>query len=898
MNNPGAIIAREASALAQTVCAYCGVGCGVDIEFEEGVPKSLRGTPEHPANYGRLCVKGQHLLETIGHEDRLLQPMVNKQAVTWPEAVDKVANEFKSIIETHGPDAVAFYVSGQILTEDYYLANKLMKGYIGSANIDTNSRLCMSSAVSAYKRAFGEDVVPCSYEDLEGTDLLVLIGSNAAWTHPVLYQRMERAKRLRPEMKVVLIDPRRSPSAELADLHLPLAPGSDAALYNGLLDYLSQWGGLDEAFISNHCENFIEALQAASEWSLSKTAQYCGLAESDLERFYQLFLHADKAISFYSMGINQSSSGTDKCQSIINAHLASGKILREGCGPFSITGQPNAMGGREVGGLANQLAAHMDIQNPSHRDTVQRYWGSPAMASKPGKMAVDLFDDIAAGKIKALWVMATNPLVSMPNRPKIVEALEALDLLVVSECASNSDMLDYADVLLPASAWLEKNGTVTNSERLISRQRGLISPPGEAKHDWKIISEVAQAMGFKGFDYQHPAEVFNEWAGLTAFENNGQRQLDLSALQGLSITQYDQFKPRRWPFNERQESKRAFKDARFSTASKKAKLYAVQPRKPVQISSAEFPWLINSGRIRDQWHTMTRSGKSASLSGHIDRPYIYLAKKDAEKLKLKAGDILRARSKLGSVTAFAQISEAMCEGQCFMPIHWSKQFASSANVSNLYDSVVDPLSGQPELKQAAVALSKVSYVSHIQIYSRRPLDLGALPADSFYLKSRGEAGFHYYLAMNQELDRAVALIKKLSEGDAQWFGHRLLNSENIYCLREEQCELLAFVSNQHVKLPKAWLEELMLAKGSNPQSLNSVLLAKPEQSFLKGRKVCSCFSVHEKTIVDEIAKGAASVVALGERLSCGTNCGSCKTELSALLKQHARPQDQIASVNV
>lgn len=407
------------TSLKQTTCAYCGVGCGVDISLFNNVPTKLEGMREHPANFGRLCVKGTHLLDTTGSDNRLTSPLINNQAVTWDEATDHVANKFNDIIQKHGPDAVAFYVSGQLLTEDYYIANKLMKGYIGSGNIDTNSRLCMSSAVAGYKRAFGEDVVPCTYEDLEQTELLILIGSNAAWTHPVLYQRMERAKQLNPNMKVVVIDPRKTDTAELADTFLNIKPGSDAALYNGLLNYLNEHNHLDTQFIAQHTNGFESALQEAQKWSCEAVSDFCDIAIEQVTEFYALFANSPSAISFYSMGINQSSSGVDKCNAIINAHLASGKLLKPGSGPFSITGQPNAMGGREVGGLANQLAAHLDIENEAHQSLVQRFWLSPTIANKAGSNAIDMFDEIAAGKIKAVWIMATNPMVSLPNNAAI-----------------------------------------------------------------------------------------------------------------------------------------------------------------------------------------------------------------------------------------------------------------------------------------------------------------------------------------------------------------------------------------------------------------------------------------------------------------------------------------------
>ncbi|GAA6151773.1 nitrate reductase [Pseudoteredinibacter isoporae] len=868
---------------AQSVCAYCGVGCGVEVEMESGQPTHIQGTEDHPANYGRLCVKGQHLLDTIGHEDRLLYPEINHQRATWTEAVNKAASGLADIIAEHGPDAVAFYVSGQLLTEDYYLANKLMKGYIGSANIDTNSRLCMSSAVAAYKRAFGEDVVPCDYQDLEQTDLLILIGSNAAWTHPVLYQRMERAKRLNPHMKVVLIDPRRTASAELADLFLQIKPGSDAALYNGLLNYLAQNGGLDQSFLEHHVENYAAAIEACEDWSLRRTAEFCDVSEQELEQFFHWFLINKRVVSFYSMGINQSSSGVDKCQAIINAHLASGKILRPGCGPFSITGQPNAMGGREVGGLSNQLTAHMELHIPEHRNHVQEFWQSPTMASKPGKMAVELFSELASGRIKAVWIMATNPLVSLPDRPEVIKALENCELVIVSECVNKSDTLAFADIKFPASAWLEKNGTVTNSERRISRQRGLIPAPAEAKADWEIIADVAQAMGFSGFHYQHPAEIFDEWTKLTTYENHGQRQLDLGQLSNLSISEYNSLQPQQWPLPDKKASGRPFEGMRFSTASGKAKMFAIEPRLPVHMADRSFPYVMNSGRLRDQWHTMSRTGRSANLNGHIDRPCVYINSKDAKVLGVQAGGLIKASSRVSDVVAFAEISDDVVQGQCFMPIHWSEQFASSANVSNLYPGIVDPISGQPESKQTVVNLEALHSERYIQLYSKTELSL----REGFWVKSRGHEGFHYLLAFPDQEVNCQEYLKIISGVHGEWLSYSHGVAENMMCLREGKVEFLAFVRDQPVNVSREWLDYIFAQAPLGFSDIQCVLRGQAGNAFELGPKICSCFNVHQKTIVDEIESGAGSVSELGERLRCGRNCGSCKPELASLIKQHS-----------
>src|SRR5512138_2786707 len=534
----------------RTTCPYCGVGCGVLVRRlpDEGIV--ISGDPQHPANHGRLCSKGAALGETLGLDGRLLHPRINGSDTSWDAALDYVADGFKRIVETHGPESVAFYVSGQLLTEDYYVANKLMKGFIGTANIDTNSRLCMSSAVAGHKRAFGEDLVPICYDDLALADLVVLVGSNTAWCHPILFQRITEAKMLRPDLKIIVVDPRRTATCEFADIHLPIRAGTDVALFNGLLSYLHQHGTVDTSFVSSCTSGADRAVIVAENTAgdLRAVAKICGVDERRLADFYSLFARTEKTITVFSQGVNQSSSGTDKVNSIINCHLLTGRIGRPGMGPFSVTGQPNAMGGREVGGLANVLAAHMDIGDAQHRATVQKFWGSPTIASEPGLKAVDLFNAIHAGTVKAVWIMATNPVVSLPDADKVRAALERCELVVVSDCVSNTDTNAVAHVLLPAAAWGEKEGTVTNSERRISRQRAFMPPPGEARPDWWIVCEVAKRMGFReGFDFRSAHEIFSEHARLSGTDNGGARAFDISGLAKMSADEYANLAPIQWP---------------------------------------------------------------------------------------------------------------------------------------------------------------------------------------------------------------------------------------------------------------------------------------------------------------------------------------------------------------
>ncbi len=593
----------------------------------------IQGDPDHPANAGRLCSKGAHLGETMGLEGRLLHPMIGDKRASWDKALDLVARRFRDTIAKHGPDSVAFYVSGQLLTEDYYVANKLMKGFIGSANIDTNSRLCMSSAVAGHMRAFGEDIVPARYDDLDEADLIVLVGSNTAWCHPIVYQRIMAARAAR-ETKIVVIDPRRTETCEDADLHLALKPGTDVALMNGLLAHCRREGLVDEAYLAAHVdtpEGFWAALDADHDlWTIAKT---CDVPPADLRRFYELFAATPRTVTMFSQGINQSIRGTDQVNAIINVHLATGRIGKPGAAPFSITGQPNAMGGREVGGLASTLAAHRGFGEEDVAD-VGRFWAAERMATKPGLKAVDMFRAIGEGKIKALWVMATNPAVSLPDAGRVREALANCPFVVVSDVIAGTDTGRFAHVRLPAAAWGEKDGTVTNSERIVSRQRTVLPLPGEAKPDWWIVKEVGRRMGWRtAFGYERPAEIWREHARLTAYRNDGARLLDLKDKVAIGNVDYDAMEPFRW-------GGWPFADGRFSTLDGKARLISVAQR-PAEAVLKDWPFTLNTGRYRDQWHTMTRTGLSPKLARHREEPMVEVHPDDADALGLLDGGLAR-----------------------------------------------------------------------------------------------------------------------------------------------------------------------------------------------------------------------------------------------------------------
>src|ERR1700738_36636 len=755
----------------RTTCPYCGVGCGVLATPDSGGGAVISGDPEHPANFGRLCSKGSALGETLGLGDRLLYPMIRcskgtMERIAWTDALDHVASRLRHIVARDGPDAVAFYLSGQLLTEDYYVANKLMKGFIGSANVDTNSRLCMASSVAGHRRAFGADTVPGCYEDLDQADLLVLVGSNAAWCHPVLFQRM-LANRQQRGARMVVIDPRRTDTAEDADLFLGLKPGTDTALFCGLLVHLADTGALDRGYIERHTGGFDEALARARgiAGSVAATALATGLAEQDVAAFFQMFAATPRVVTLYSQGVNQSAQGTDKVNAIINCHLATGRIGKPGASPFSLTGQPNAMGGREVGGLANQLAAHMGF-TPPDIDRVRRFWKAPRIATHEGLKAVQMFEAIARGKIKALWVMGTNPAVSLPQADAAREALKKLELFVVSENVRSNDTVDAgAHVLLPALAWGEKSGTVTNSERRISRQRAFLTPPGEAKPDWWIVGEIAKRLGFgAAFDFHSAGGVLREDHGISAFENSGGRDFDIGALKSLSDEAFDAMAPVLWPMRlgDLQPQARFFADGGFFSNDHKARFIAPEVPALRTETTAGRPLRLNTGRIRDQWHTMTRSGLSPRLGQHLPEPFIEIHPDDALRAGGDDDGFARVVTDYGQCILKVVVSERQQRGMLFAPIHWSEQTASSARVGALVAPFTDPFSGQPENKATPVSIVPYEYVFRGFALSRLPLQL---PAHVWWSRVTVAGGYGYLFADNADLARWQTWLGSVTGGD-------------------------------------------------------------------------------------------------------------------------------------
>ncbi len=873
----------------RTTCPYCGTGCGLRASvLGNGRSLAIAGDESHPANAGRICSKGAALGSTVGLEGRLLEPMIGGRAVSWDEATGHVARRFRDVIARHGPDAVAFYVSGQLLTEDYYAANKLMKGFIGSANIDTNSRLCMASAVAAHKLAFGQDLVPGCYDDLEQADLAIFAGHNAAWTHPVLFSRMEGA-RARGQRQVV-IDPRRTDTADDADLHLPLAPQTDVRLWNGLLADLISRGAVDDDFVRRHVSGFSEvALSLArddqSPWAV---ASDCGLEPAAVRRFFDLFAATPRTVTLFCMGVNQSAQGTAKALAIINAHLATGKIGKPGACPFSITGQPNAMGGREVGGMANTLAAHMDFDEPS-RSRVARFWSAPSVARAPGLKAVDMFEAIGSGRIKAVWIMATNPAVSLPHAARAREALARCPYVVVSDCMAETDTMTMAQVKLPALAWAEKDGTVTNSERCISRQRPMFAPPGQARADWRIIAGVAAAMGFAdAFSWRSPAAVYREWARLTAYENTD-RVLNLEPLVGLSEAAYDRLAPTQWPIGKPGGTPRLFTDGRFPTPDGRARMVEVNPSAPAQPVDGAFPLALNTGRVRDQWHTMTRTGLAPELSRRDPEPFVEIHPSDAEARGISDGTLARVTNPQGTIVAVARVTERQRPGSLFMPMHWTDALAPSGRANAMTGLHVDPISGQPEFKHAPVRIAAYRETWRGFFLAREAWDR---PRGSELIWRRSQwAGcqLHLFAGRGDEHERA-ALRKALTRrapGEVIGFedaGAGVTREAWVSAGRLERVLFMATAS----RLPSPdWLAELFQQPSLTPEARIALLTGRPTGPRMDvGPLVCACLNVDARRIAAAIALGAVTEDAVGTLTGAGTNCGSCRPEIRALIREH------------
>ena len=851
----------------KTTCPYCGTGCGLLVQ-PGASGWDVKGDPDHPANFGRLCSKGAALADTLGLETRLLHPLVDGRRVNWADAIAETAGRIRSVIELNGPDSFAFYLSGQLLTEDYYAANKLAKGWLGTANVDTNSRLCMASTVAGHRRAFGSDTVPGCYEDLEQADLVVLVGSNLAWCHPVLFQRLRAAREIRGT-RVIVIDPRWTDSCDIADLHLAIAPGSDVALFNGLLAHLEAAGKIDFDFVDAHVTGFAETLEAARSEAAPRSPE--------ISRFYDWFAQSDRVVTVFSQGVNQSSAGTDKVNSILNVHLATGRIGRPGMGPFSVTGQPNAMGGREVGGLANQLAAHMGFDRDSI-DRVGRFWDAPRMATREGLKAVELFQAVNDGRIKAVWIMGTNPAVSLPEADLVRRALAKCPVVIVSDCVADTDTLRFAHISLPALAWGEKSGTVTNSERTISRQRSFLPPPGEAKADWWAVAEVARAMGFhQGFEWSSPSEIYREHAQLSAFENNGSRDFDIGAKANIN---YDTLAPFQWG------RRRMFANGRFFTPDGKARMVAVRPNPPKEAVSFAFPLHLNTGRYRDQWHTMTRTGLVPRLFGHRSEPLLDIHPEDSSAAGLVHGDLAQVETCRGPFIARTNVTEAQRRGDIFLPMHWNDGFAANAVVGRLIPAHTDPISGQPESKHVPARVVPFTATwSGLLITAESHTSKGAgwwvrQPMESAWVTELAGANDDGRENLLAEIEKCYgdAPLEVLDPGR---------NTARYAWIIDGRLAAVLYLADERPEAARNWLAGLIGHELEDPASRLAVLAGSaPSGCQDTGPIICACFSVGLSTLQTAIRdQSLVSVGEIGAALRAGTGCGSCVPELRRVLAE-------------
>ncbi|MBD3844427.1 nitrate reductase [Bosea sp. SSUT16] len=883
-----------APAATRTTCPYCGVGCGV-LATPDGLGgAAIAGDADHPANRGRLCSKGSALGETLGLGSRVLHPLKRNAAgsydrIGWGEALDAVANGLRSIAASHGPEAIAFYLSGQLLTEDYYVANKLAKGFIGSPHVDTNSRLCMSSTVAAQRRVFGSDTVPGAYEDFDGADLIVLAGSNTAWCHPVLFRRMQDNRQGR-SARLVVLDPRVTATAEDADMVLALRPGSDAALFAGLLVHLAGRGLVDRSYVARHVTGFEETLANACEIApdIAAVSVATDLPTEQIAAFYELWASTPHVVTAWSQGVNQSAQGTDKVSAILNCHLATGRIGRPGCGPFSLTGQPNAMGGREVGGLANMLAAHMGYA-PEEVDRVRRFWQAPNIARREGLKAVQMLDAVAEHRIRAMWVMATNPAASLPDADKARAALAGLDLFIVSENVLSNDTLSAKPhYILPAAAWGEKDGTVTNSERRISRQRAFLPLPGEVKPDWWIVCEVAKRLGFgAAFTYTGAHHIYAEHAALSAFENDGRRDFDIGAHAGLDKAAYDRLRPVQWPVpvQQREGTARLFADGGFFSPERRAQMRPLATPKLASETDSTFPLLLNTGRVRDHWHTMTRTGLSPRLSAHIAEPSVSVNPADIARFGLIEGGFARLASAHGSAVLKVAAGEGVAQGSLFAPIHWSGETASDARIGALAQPLCDPFSGQPEMKATPVSIAPVAYRFEGFVLSREPF---ALPAESWWARLAVQGGEGRLFATDSAIDALAALMRE--RFDAHEMTELIDRDGGSYrcaVLREGRLAAALFLA----PAGRAPLWDTVKAVFADPaatvESRLTLLSGRSPGGSDPGPTVCACFGVGLNAIRAAFEAGAATAEEIGLQLRAGTNCGSCLPEIRRI---GARPR--------
>lgn len=714
----------------KTICPYCGVGCGLLASTDGSHITRVRGDPNHPANFGKICAKGSTVSQTVDVPTRLRYAMLRESrnrpllAVSSARAIASAADRLDRIIRQHGASAVAFYLSGQLTTEAQYLFNKFAKGYLRTNHVDSNSRLCMSSAASGMTLSLGSDGPPTSYADIELADAFFFIGSNAAACHPIVFDRVQRRIE-KGRAECIVVDPRRTATTEAASLHLPIRPGTDLALLNGLLHLLWSWKKIDRGFIDGHTEGFAELEAMLPAYSPDRVAKICGVPAFHIVHAARILAESRQLISFWTMGINQSATGTSCSNAIINLHLALGQIGKPGCGPFSLTGQPNAMGGRDVGYMSHLLPGQRQIANPDHRRQIEQLWGLRPGTIHPnaGYDAVSMFDAIERQEIRAIWIVGTNPAASMPNLPRVRRSLAQAELVIVQDAYYPTETTKFADVIFPAAVQFEQAGTFCNSERRVSLMEQVIPPPGDAKPDWWWCRQVSEVLGFRaGMKFTSSEEIFDEFARVTAGRPNDQSALSYELLRRKG--------PQQWPYPALgHSSTRRYEDHEFPTPSGKARFFARPYAEPEEMPDRLFPLVLTTGRVASQWHTRTKTGQVSSLNKADPSPFVQMHPDDARALSLRDGQRVLVRSRRGSAQSIIRIDAQTPPGTVFMPIHWNDLWGKAASPNEATTDLFDPLSKQPALKFCAVSISAAS----MDEVGRKsvPREFGSADSDDF-----------------------------------------------------------------------------------------------------------------------------------------------------------------------